>query len=201
MQIEYFLNQISEIHKRYDEIARATGENFNVFDVLDVGSLEKTHSNFIAMLLDPKGAHGMGNMFLKYFFDIIGWKNNRKDISEFPVENIAVQTEFFIGPIDKEYEHGGRVDIAISDNKNKIYIENKIYAVDQKNQLIRYRNNDLDAKIIYLTLDGKEPSDGSAKSMCKDEYICVSYKDHIVEWLEKCKRETVDYPLLRETLQ
>jgi hypothetical protein len=142
----------------------------------------------------------MGNIFLKYFFDIIGQKNNHKDISGFPIENIAVQTELFIGPIDKKNEHGGRVDIAVSDKKNKIFIENKIYAPDQRNQLLRYKNYS-DAEIIYLTLDGKEPSDESAKNMRKDEYVCISYKDHILEWLEKCKKETVDYPLLRETLQ
>jgi hypothetical protein len=201
MEIEYFLNQISEINKRYNEIAKATGENFNIFDVLNIGSQEGIHSKFIAMLLDPKGVHGMGNIFPKYFFNIIGQKNNRKDISGFPVEDIAVQTEFFIGPIDEKNEHGGRVDIAISDNKNRIFIENKIYAQDQNNQLMRYKNNYPDAKIIYLTLDGREPSDESAKNMRKDEYICVSYKDHILEWLETCKKEAVDYPLLRETLQ
>jgi hypothetical protein len=201
MEIEYFLNQISEINKRYNEIAKITGENFNVFDVLDICTQETMHSKFIAMLLDPKGVHGLGNIFLKYFLDIIDRKNNRKDVSGFMVENIIVQTEFFIGSIDEKSENGGRVDIVVSDNKNKLFIENKIYAPDQKNQLMRYKNYDPTVKIIYLTLDGKEPSDESAKNMRKDEYIRVSYKDHILEWLEKCKKETVDYPLLRETLQ
>jgi hypothetical protein len=201
MKIEYFLDQISEINKRYNEIAKVTGENFNVFDVLDIGTQEQTHSNFIAMLLDPKGVHGNGNIFLKYFLETIGQRENLKDISEFPIENIEVQTEYSIGQIDKDQKHGGRIDIVVSDNKNKIYIENKIYAQDQKNQLTRYKNNYPDVKIIYLTLDGKVPSDESAKNMRKDEYICVSYKDHILEWLEKCKKESVDYPLLRETLQ
>jgi hypothetical protein len=199
MGIESFLNQIAGINKRYEEITKTTGENFNIFDVLNIKSDESTHSNFIAMLLNPDGVHGRGNIFLKYFLEIID--PDQKDISDFSVENVTVQTEFSIGPIDKECEHGGRIDIAIFNNKDTIFIENKIYAPDQKRQLKRYKNSCPNAKIIYLTLDSREPDNESAKDMTGDEYIRVSYKTHILEWLEKCKKETVNYPLLRESVQ
>jgi hypothetical protein len=195
MNIESFLCQIAEINKRYEAIAGATGENFNIFDILNIETKEFVHSNFIAMLLNPKGAHGRGNIFLKYFLEVI----NRA--SDFSAENITVQTEFPVGEIDKEYEQGGRVDIAISDNKKRIFIENKIYAKDQKNQIRRYKNSYPDAEIIYLTLNGRKSDIEDAKDMTGDEYICVSYKDHILAWLEKCKKDSVDYPLLRESIQ
>jgi hypothetical protein len=201
MDIGFFLNRIVGINKHHEEIAKVTGENFNIFDILNIKLEESTHSNFIAMLLDPDGVHGRDNIFLKYFLEIIGRNTKREDISGFSIENATVQTEFSIGPIDKECEHGGRIDIAISNNKNKIFIENKIYAPDQKHQLRRYKNSCADAKIIYLTPDGRKPGNESAKDMTGDEYICISYKDDILDWLEKCKKETVDYPLLRESVQ
>jgi hypothetical protein len=201
MDIESFLHQIAGVNKRYEEIARATGENFNIFDVLNVKTKEFIHSNFIAMLLNPNGAHGKDNIFLKYFLEVISQDDNQEIVSDFSVENVTVQTEFPVGTIDEKYEQGGRVDIAIFDNRKRIFIENKIDAPDQKNQLGRYKNSYPDAKIIYLTLDGRRPGNETTKNMTSDEYICISYKDHVLEWLEKCKKETVDYPLLRESVQ
>lgn len=48
----------------------------------------------------------------------------------------------------------------ISAEGKQIIIENKIYAVDQDNQLIRYHNfrKGNTVKLYYLTLDGCEPS-------------------------------------------
>jgi hypothetical protein len=200
MGVEFFLNQIAAINKRYEEIARATGENFNIFDVLKIRSRESTHSNFIAMLLDPDGVHGRGNIFLKYFLEIIDW-GDQKIISDFFAEKVIVQTELFAGSKDEESEHGGRVDISISNKKDRIIIENKINAPDQDKQLKRYKNSYPNAKMIYLTPYGREAGNKSVKNMASDEYLCISYKDHILEWLEKCKKETVDYPLLRESVQ
>lgn len=52
--------------------------------------------------------------------------------------------------------------------KNKaIIIENKIYAGDQEYQMLRYYNHSktyADSRLIYLSLDGKTPSNFSTKS-------------------------------------
>lgn len=75
--------------------------------------------------------------------------------------------------------------------------------MDQKNQIRRYKNSYPDAEIIYLTLTGRKSDIEDAKDMTSDEYICISYKDHILKWLGKCKKDTVDYPPppLRESVQ
>jgi hypothetical protein len=51
MDIAPFLRQIAGINKRYEEIAKATGENFNIFDILNIETKELAHSNFIAIFL------------------------------------------------------------------------------------------------------------------------------------------------------
>ncbi len=89
--------------------------------------------------------------------------------------------------------------------KRLIIIENKIYAGDQENQLRRYYNY---AKehfknycLIYLTLDGHEPSETSLGGGESIEYQTASYRDHILRWIEDCVKEAYDKPLIRETLR
>ena len=54
------------------EEERKRGEWFNVFNVLGVSTDEvRTHSRFIAELLNPQGSHGCGDEFLKAFIEII----------------------------------------------------------------------------------------------------------------------------------
>jgi hypothetical protein len=207
--IENLLLQVNAINKKYHEIAKITGENFNIFRILKVEAREvKLHSAFIAELLNPIGSHAMGNLFAIDFLKILSEKWKLKNGSEakipfdFFAENIrSVEIEKWINY--KTDTDGGYIDILLTDDKNNhIIIENKIYAGDQDNQLLRYHNFDSSSPIIYLTLYGSIPSDYSTtqnESVLK-QLICISYKDDILNWLVECKKHTVDHPILRETL-
>lgn len=51
--------------KKYKEIFEKTGENFNIFKILRIETEEVfTHSRFLCELLNPKGSHGKGSLFL-----------------------------------------------------------------------------------------------------------------------------------------
>ena len=63
--------------------------------------------------------------------------------------------------ISEDKTKGGRIDIVIKLKETVIVIENKIYAPDQDNQLIRYKNEYPFSKLYYLTLDGHFPHDKS----------------------------------------
>jgi len=52
-----------------------------------------------------------------------------------------------------EKTKGGRIDIYIESNNKYIFIENKIYAEDQENQLLRYRNYNLCSKFNVSIFD------------------------------------------------
>lgn len=165
------LGQITKLHKS----AERTGENFNVFDILNN---EKTHSAIIAELLNPQGAHNQGTSFLKLFLDQLQEKlqEEHKQLQERPEQiedneydkfKVGVEVSF-----EKKDEEGkmkrSRIDILIESDGIKngdvcIVIENKIYAEDQKRQLGRYYEYALDTRkrcgIIYLTLWGDKPGE------------------------------------------
>lgn len=82
--IQSLLTQIDLITDRYEEIERITGEKFNVFTILAKSTDEIAHSKFIANLLNPKGTHGQGDLYLRLFIDhmrekFIDSKNKEKD--------------------------------------------------------------------------------------------------------------------------
>jgi len=194
------LNHVRSIKDKY---IKPPGENFNIFKVLGLTSNEvRTHSAFIAELLNPDGSHGLSDIFIKIFIDILNKKLKPGDVLNFDSGHIKeVKVEFWIGY--KTETTGGYIDILLTDKSNRqIIIENKIYAGDQENQLLRYHNYNKSAQLIYLTLDGREPSVFSTNNNpeIKDKLICLSYKNDILTWLEYSRKATVGYSLLRETI-
>ena len=189
------------------------GDDFNIFEIMGVEADEvSTHSTIIAHLLNPNGSHGCADTFLKLFLSTLSAFNDWNFVSK----NAVSEIEYLIGPISKSYNEGGRIDILIetADGKNAIIIENKIYASDQPKQLIRYYNyaeqkyGPENYKLLYLTLQGREPSVGSIKGkntilkndIEQQDFFCVSYAVDIIQWLEKCLEKAVYKPILRETI-
>ncbi len=190
-QIKLLLNKIKEILNKHDEISKISGENFNIFKVIDLTADEvRIHSKLLSELLNPQGSHGQGDIFLKIFI-------NEFEVGNFETETAKIYIEKNIG--QKTETHGGRIDILIQNDENKtIIIENKIYADDQYNQLVRYHNFSKD-NLFYLTLFGEEPTKESTGNLqVNKDFKLLSYKDDIIKWLEKCKKEAVNLPLLRE---
>lgn len=187
------MNQIRDIvQKEKDdrECQKQNGNSFNLFNVLNIKTDELIHSSMIASLLDPHADHGKGCLFLQKFLNIwdFGFVLDTRTTS--------VTTEYEIGTLNSSSTWGGRIDILITDAHNHaIIIENKINAADQKNQLRRYANfaksNKLEYAIIYLTLDGHEPSKFSIGKICDYKYITSSYIEDILPWLDECKEECV----------
>lgn len=199
------IREVAAISKKYDKIAKAEGENFNIFKILNLSTNEtRTHSSFLAELLDPRGSHGQGSIFLELFL-------RQLNIEDFEVEGAIVQKEQNAGRIDIEYLRGGRMDIVLSDKyKRGIVIENKIYTGDQKNQLSRYfeycvsnfRNG---FYILYLTLDGKKPSDWGLGLKSQDEkfqncFATISFASDILNWLEMSRVKVAHSPTLTHSI-
>jgi hypothetical protein len=195
-KVNALLMEISHISNHYKKMARLTGENFNVFNVLRLETNEvRTHSAVLCELLNPKGYHGQSDLFLKLFVDQFG-------IVDFDTETSIATVEEYIGIISEDHSIGGRIDILITDsNRKHIIIENKVFAADQYNQLVRYYNFDDKASLFYLTLDGSSPSAWSINGkLSQEQFKCISYKSDIIFWLEKCKKEAVSMPIIRETI-
>jgi hypothetical protein len=188
--MEKLLKKVKEISIKYEELNKVSGNSFNIFNVINVTSDEvRLHSKFLAELLNPKGSHGQDDIFLNLFA-----KQLNIDID---TSSATVEVEKYIGV--KTKTSGGYLDIYVKDNKDKSFIiENKIYAPDQENQLLRYYNFD-SKNLFYLNLLGDEPSSNSCGSLIIDEdFKIISYKTDIIEWLSACRKEAVEFPLLRE---
>ena len=158
------------------------GKCFNVFSALDICSDEmRLHSRLLATLLNPEASHGLGNEFLKLFLIALGLPEDyitycKEQIVERPIGEVTETT-------------GGRIDIILEDRGHAVIIENKIYAGDQPNQLLRYHNygvktfGENNFKLVYLTLYGCDPSSESLGG--EDfEFIKLSYAQDILKLLE-----------------
>lgn len=191
--IQLLLEQVSVIDKKYDDVAKITGENFNLFKLLRLETNEvRTHSTILGELLNPKGSHGLSQTFLTLFISQFG-------ITDFDAGKAQLFIEPTISRISEDGTTGGRIDILITSGQGReIIIENKIYAADQKNQLLRYRNAYPNAYIFYLTLNGGKIFKES--DLVSVDYEPISYAYDIIKWLELCKKEAVNYPILRETI-
>ena len=203
-QYQKFFTEFEKVYKEYENKVkerRARGiHDYNVFDVLE--TKEVKHSKFIASLLDPKGLHYQGDLFLREFVNACG-------ISDFGLDTSNAQ-------VYREYEN---IDIYITDGNKHIIIENKICdAKDQDKQIYRYietikkenssknENSSLDNDgilVLYLTPNfDKTPSQESLNGYeIKDGFLekdndKIRYKhivcDHILEWLNKVKIEIVN---------
>jgi hypothetical protein len=188
------LLSFTEAHNRHVEaLAQATGEHFNIFKILRISRREvTTHSPVLAELLNPNGNHGQGAAFLRLFL-------KKFDITGFDAKTTKVMPEHYIGP--KTETTGGKIDILIKDGNGKmILIENKIDAVDQENQMVRYRNFAPEAPLFYLTLDCHKPSNLSEEVFNRIKCQCIAYKTEILAWLQDCRKEAACLPNVRETI-
>lgn len=200
--IQSLFDKICLLNQAYKRLEDEKGENYNLFKVIGMTSNETSvHSAFLADLLNPKGLHHMGDVFLRLFTD--EFLNGMS----FSTETAIVEREKYIGPVTATT--GGRLDIIVTDADRKaIIIENKIYASDQENQLIRYHNyaekNTSEHKLFYLSLDGTvHDEDKTAKHDNKElieeeHYFTISYESDILKWLEQCREKVVNKPLIRE---
>ena len=178
-------NKLEEIIKEDHRIQQLKAQNsYNLFTLSSTNThLENFHSDVMAELLDPRGRHGKGNLFLMEFIRFLNAKHQFELLeSDFEQANVIREK--------------GRIDILIKTSSTAIIIENKINnAPDMEEQLLRYyrycidRNLEVKA-IIYLSLDGLKfaPKFNEIPSaLVKNIAAFNNKKDDLVSgWLEHC---------------
>lgn len=195
-----FFDEFEKAYKEYENKVkerRARGiHDYNVFDVLE--TKEVKHSKFIASLLDPKGLHYQGDLFLREFINACG-------ISDFGLDTSNVQ-------VFREYEN---IDIYITDGNKHIIIENKRWTGDHNEQVARYIQTIIDEQnkdelseiyerilVLYLTpFDYVIKELGGINEVGKDylklrqnqvDFRHISYENEILNWLNEVKIEIVN---------
>lgn len=166
-----------------------------IFEMIGKADSETVFSAFLGNLINPSFHEGGQKCLNSFCLELLSQKGE----VGFDTNNLKViETEYDFGKIsDKPCPTGGRADIYLQDGKsNVIVIENKIYASDQKHQLLRYHNSLIADKrpnhsIVYLTLDGKNPSSTSlgkhkpeGEKLNPNSIITLSYAE-VSNWLRK----------------
>ncbi len=186
MDIQKLFNELHTYQKEEKENNKVITPDFNAFQVLS--PKETQLSRFIGELLNRKGVHAQGKIFLDQFIDSF----LRKKAFFKNAKSVDVSLEYANKSLD------GQIDIFIVfENKFAIAIENKPFADDQERQIMRYcdfmareygKDNFL---MIYLSADGSNPTD---KSLSKDErgklekeskFLVLSYPQ-IRDWVNNC---------------
>jgi len=194
-----FISLASTIDRYEKELA----SEYNIFRILkNIHAKEViTHSPFMADLLNTNGRHKQGDLFYNEFLKQLNL--GEKEFQFIPDDRnlFFVEKEKHIGFIDDTGEKGGQIDILITyRDKQKqfaIAIENKINAVDQKNQLLRYYNylklvHQPNFLLVYLTKNEKEinitfPSDYDQDEVikAKQRIININYKQHVSQLIQQ----------------
>lgn len=200
INIQNLLSQIFVLYEKHKILENEQCLGFNIFSILNIERKEvETHSLFIYELLNPKGAHNQNEIFLDLFL-----KN---------VLALEDYGEIINGTVKREdpTRHGRRIDFTIETSRYQIAIEMKIDAGDENKQLHDYfiemdertrLSGDIkqESKLYYLTLTGSSASKKSLGNVNDEEYICISFSDHILKWVELCIKESAGTPVVRELL-
>ena len=168
--VEHLMRSVSkelralEIEKSRD--AQRLAPNFSMFKYIYTD--EMMLSRMIADLLNPKGDHAQGAIFLSLFLQQL---NNAPHYSLLDIARTQVKTEVltFRSQTQRRMDIYLEIPYTNSTNTFGICIENKPYAADQPNQLKDYAQELNFAHqdhwhIIYLTQNGREPSTASVPS-------------------------------------
>ncbi len=143
---ENLLDQYNVLYNENVQKKKSGMHDYSLMNAL----LKKTdevnlHSNFIYSMINPKGSHYCGTIFLELFLEAINEANFVN------LSNARVHKE------------KGKIDLLIEDGEKVIIIENKLRAVDQQHQISRYiqyvydkymdKNTSVDNKvrIVYLS--------------------------------------------------
>jgi len=193
----HLLESIKRSLDHQSEVENLRGDRFNIFSILRVESDEnRLHSAFIAELLDAKGSHGMGAHFLARFLGVLKAAGVKREL-DITTTRVAVEKD--IGRISADGTQGGRIDILLEDGAgSSVSIENKIFASDQNNQVVRYtRYNSMRNEVVYLTLLGQEPDDKSKGQLVagEDFYWRSTGLFRIVSEMLLKRNMPISYPL------
>ena len=137
---------------------------FNIFHATDMGKREIKHTKFLAYLLNPRGAHGLGDRFLIEFIRNAFRQSENCNFLDLRFSEAEINCEVNLG------KNFGRIDILLSiPTKSErtciIAIENKLEAQQGNEQLIKYQdgitekyqaNKNYITHFFYLTQNPEE---------------------------------------------
>ncbi|MFN1835501.1 PD-(D/E)XK nuclease family protein [Balneola sp. MJW-20] len=140
----------------------------NIFEVLSISHNEIRHSNFLGWILNPKGNHGLDDIFLKRILRDIFSSDMNEDVDQIEVSEL----DYSDIEIRREWRN---IDLLILFSDIVVCIENKVYSKEHSDQLSRYKKivesefPSYRKVFVYLTPYGDNSSE-------ENTYIPISYE-------------------------
>ena len=109
---------------------------FNQFILLGIARDELSHSRVIASLLNPKGTHGLGDLFLRAFLAVASAKAEELCIGDIRPDHVK---EWKLAKV-KSIRERDNIDVLVvgEDDQFVCLIENKINIGEHSDQLAKY---------------------------------------------------------------
>ncbi len=194
-----FRPPLAELLDRAREEDRRQARNFNLFQVLHLEAREElVHTPLLAHMLDPKGSHGQGLLFLHAFMDALTVAHG-----DFPAPVEALDAHAWFVEAHKYIGHGAPdIVVACPGLGFLLVVENNVFADDDDGQLARdatWMESQREAypsqALVYLTPAGEE-----AESAPGTAYYRASYPGEVAAMLKAALPE-IGAPHLRETVR
>ena len=180
-EVAFKIGTLQEARKRF---SAQLAPNFNLFDYLRTD--EMGVSRVIADLLDPKGAHGQGAVFLNAFAKML--------------EQEWITSTYDWRVVTEQQANGQRrIDVYLESNIGVIGIENKPWATDQPDQLKDYaehlKNRAGNKEWLLIYLGNNEPSANSItkkdfEELVHDKKLIPLNFYSLVGWLNDCAAQS-----------
>lgn len=180
--MQELIGQVADIVEEYRSKREQIGLNYNVFTLMDIERREEeTHEYMIYSILNYRNSDRRKE-FIEQFLISMGIPKS------FLREQWTVEREYYT-------EKHGRLDLFFKPSghgKKCVVVELKVDAEDQPRQLKRYEDyvracRYQDYRIIYLTLDGRDPEEQSYEGMVHPEWLMrKSFGEDVLNWLEGC---------------
>lgn len=175
------LRQVSDAlaaaRDREQQQAPYTAPRFDPFDFLD--ARENGLSRMLAWMLDPRGSHGQGAVFMEQFLRLLPLER------KLDAAALKVATERVLTGGGAQY---GRIDIAISGDGAMLLLENKPTAGEHGDQLARYVRHVDDERgrgriaMLVLLL-------GRDQDALKDHFFLMLHPD-VSGWVADCAKRS-----------
>jgi DNA-directed RNA polymerase subunit N (RpoN/RPB10) len=181
-------SRIARAEKQQQKLDCKEATRFNLFDLIQPD--ENKLSDILKLLLDPKGEHGQGDLFLRLLIEKLDIGLTTKHTQHALVEREA--------PTHGIEKYRRRIDV-LAEAGDWVAIENKVDSSEQPEQVkdylghLRYctRGNGHRFVLIYLTPEGRRPDSLNRAEL--DEAVssgslrCWSYQLQLREWLVTCR--------------
>jgi hypothetical protein len=201
LELGRFFRAVNLRLKQGERMDRRLASRFNVFDLIEPD--ENKLSDVLALLLDPKGAHGQGDLFLRHLIEQLD-----AGLSDQHTKDATVRRE---APAQIG-EYRRRMDVLVSADDMMVAIENKVDAAEQPEQVRDYLKylrhcaqshsvrSTFRSTLIYLTPDRRPPEslkEEVDQEKASNRLRCWCYGSELRTWLEKCRKQC-EAPRIRE---